>query len=66
MKDVRGFGLMIGVELEQTGAPFVEECFKRGFLINCAQERVLRFVPPLIVGQGEIDALTQVLDEVLP
>jgi len=44
----------------------VEECFKRGFLINCAQDRVLRFVPPLIVGQGEIDALSQVLDEVLP
>jgi acetylornithine aminotransferase len=66
VKDVRGFGLMIGVELEQTGAPFVEECFKRGFLINCAQDRVLRFVPPLIVGQGEIDALSQVLDEVLP
>lgn len=66
VRDVRGLGLMIGVELEQAGAPFVEECFKRGFLINCAQERVLRFVPPLIVGQEEIDALIEVLDEVLP
>jgi len=66
VKDVRGLGLMIGVELDQTGSPFVEECSKRGYLINCAQDRVLRFVPPLIVGQGEIDALSQVLDEVLP
>ena len=66
VREVRGLGLMIGVELEQPGAPFVEECFKRGFLINCAQEQVLRFVPPLVVGQDEINALIQVLDEVLP
>jgi acetylornithine/N-succinyldiaminopimelate aminotransferase len=66
VRDVRGLGLMIGMELEQAGAPFVEECFKRGFLTNCAQDRVLRFVPPLIVSQKEIDALVQALDQVLP
>ncbi len=66
MRDVRGLGLLIGVELEETGAPVVEECFRRGFLINCAQDRVLRFVPPLTLRQEEIDALIEVLDEVLP
>jgi acetylornithine/N-succinyldiaminopimelate aminotransferase len=65
IKEIRGLGLMVGVEIEQPGAPIVEACLKRGFLINCAQDKVLRFVPPLIVGKEEIDVLIQVLDEEL-
>jgi len=64
IKDVRGLGLMLGVELDAEGAPLVSACMERGFLINCVQERVLRFVPPLIMGKEEIDLLINCLDEV--
>ncbi len=64
IKDVRGLGLIIGVELGGPGAPVVEACRQKGFLIICAQERVLRFVPPLIVKKEEIDLLLEVLDNI--
>jgi len=65
IKEVRGLGLIIGVELDRPGAPVLEACVQRGFLINCAQEKVLRFVPPLVVTKKEIDQLIEVLDAVL-
>ena len=65
IKAVRGLGLIAGVELDRPGAPVVEACLQKGFLINAAQEKVLRFVPPLIVGRDEIDRLIKALDEVL-
>jgi len=64
IKDVRGLGLIIGVELDTPGAPVVEACRQKGFLIIGAQERVLRFVPPLIVGEKEIDLLLEALDNI--
>ena len=63
IKDIRGVGLIIGVELDVPGAPVVEACRKKGFLIISAQERVLRFVPPLVVGEKEIDLLLEALDD---
>ena len=63
--DVRGMGLLLGMELSVEGAPVVDACMKKGFLINCIQERVLRFAPPLIISREEIDALVECLDEVL-
>jgi acetylornithine/N-succinyldiaminopimelate aminotransferase len=65
VKEIRGLGLIVAVELDRAGAPIVEACLKRGFLINSAQERVLRFVPPLIIRKEEIDRLIETLDEVL-
>jgi acetylornithine/N-succinyldiaminopimelate aminotransferase len=65
IKEVRGLGLIIGVELDRPGAPVLEACVQRGFLINCAQEKVLRFVPPLVVTKKEIDPLIDALDSVL-
>ncbi len=65
IKNVRGSGLIIGVELDVPGAPVVEACREKGFLIICAQERVLRFVPPLIIGKEEIDLLLEALDNIL-
>jgi acetylornithine aminotransferase len=63
IKEVRGLGLILGVELDSPGAPIVDACLKDGFLINCAQEKVLRFVPPLIVSENEIDLLIESLDK---
>jgi len=64
IKEIRGLGLIIGMELAISGAPVVEACLKEGFLIICAQENVLRFVPPLIVQKDEIDLLVETLDKI--
>lgn len=64
IKDVRGIGLMIGVELSIDGNQVVKECLERGFLINCTAGNVLRFTPPIIIKQDEIDMLINELHEV--
>jgi acetylornithine aminotransferase len=64
IEDVRGVGLLLGMKLAEEGEPIVLECLKRGFIINCVQGNILRFVPPLIVTQDEIDRLIDCLDEV--
>jgi len=64
--DVRGIGLLIGMELEkEEGENLVNKCLERGFLVNCIQGRIIRFVPPLIISRGEIDELIMCLDEIL-
>jgi len=65
IKDVRGLGLILGLILERDGNDIVNVCMEKGFLINCIQETVLRFVPPLIIGKVEIDLLINCLDEIL-
>jgi len=65
IKEVRGLGLILGMEMDRPGAPIVTACIKEGVLINCAHEKVLRFIPPLIVGEEEIDLLVEILDKVL-
>ncbi len=62
--EVRGMGLLIGLELTKTGGPIVESCAKRGILINSISGNVLRFAPPLIVTEKEIDILVDVLEDV--
>jgi acetylornithine/N-succinyldiaminopimelate aminotransferase len=66
IKDVRGIGLLIGMELEkEEGENLVNKCLERGFLVNCIQGRIIRFVPPLIISKGEIDELITCLDKIL-
>lgn len=62
--DVRGIGLLLGMALNRPGAPVVAACMERGFLINCIQETILRFVPPLVITTAEIDALVACLDQI--
>jgi acetylornithine/N-succinyldiaminopimelate aminotransferase len=64
--DIRGKGLLIGMEID-TGIDkdagfFVTNCFKKGFIINGIQDKILRFAPPLIIEKTEIDRLVAVLD----
>jgi len=63
--EFRGQGLLLGIKLAIKGESLVNQCLQRGFLINCIQENILRFVPPLIVKTEEIDALIECLDELL-
>jgi acetylornithine aminotransferase len=65
VKEVRGLGLLQGMELAIDGKPVVTDCLARGLLINCTMDRVLRFVPPLIITQREIDRLLDTLSQVL-
>ncbi len=62
--EVRGLGLMLGLELTKTGGPIVEACARRGILINCTSGNVLRFTPPLIIIEKEIDHLIDVLEDI--
>lgn len=61
IKDVRGMGLMIGVELDKPGRSVVERMFEQGVLSNVAGGNVLRIVPPLIISQDEIEQAVDVL-----
>ena len=63
--DVRGLGLLLGMKLNFKGETLVTRCMQRGFLINCIQENILRFIPPLIIKKEEIDALIDCLEELL-
>ncbi len=65
VRDVRGLGLLLGMKLDFKGQVLVEKCLQRGFLINCIQENILRFIPPLTIEKESIDALIDCLDELL-
>ncbi len=65
IKDVRGQGLILGMELTIDGAPLVVKAMEKGLLINCTMGNVLRFVPPLIVSKDEIDEAVEILDGLL-
>ena len=66
--DVRGKGLLLGLELDAAidGKAIVQRMFEHRLLINCAAHNTLRFAPPLIIGEKEIQLLTDTLDKVLP
>ena len=66
VKEVRGKGLILGMELTKPGRDIVNACLEEGAIINCTVGTVLRFVPPLIVTKEQIDELMAVLEKVLP
>ena len=65
IKQVRGFGLMIGVELDIPGQQFVTGAMDEGLLINCTHDVVLRFLPPYIITEAEVDRALDRLKKVL-
>jgi acetylornithine/N-succinyldiaminopimelate aminotransferase len=64
LKEVRGFGLMIGVDMEIPGKQMVLDAMAEGLLINCTHETVLRFLPPYIVTEKDVDAAMKVLSKI--
>jgi acetylornithine/N-succinyldiaminopimelate aminotransferase len=62
---VRGIGLMIGVQLTGPGSEIADKCLEKGLRINCTNETVLRFMPPMIVTKSQIDEAIDILDGVL-
>lgn len=65
IRDVRGNGLLIGIELDGPGNGVVDACRHAGLLINCTMERVLRLSPPLIVSRPEVDRAVDIIEQVL-
>ncbi len=63
--EVRGLGLMIGVELAVEGKPVVDECLNQGLIINCTQGKVLRIMPALNVSRKQIDKALAILEAAL-
>ncbi len=63
IKEVRGFGLMVGVDLKFKGADVVNKMMDKGVLANCTEETVIRLVPPLIISKEELDRVFDVLIE---
>ncbi len=64
VRELRGHGLMIGVDLNIPGKQIVLDAMEQGLLINCTHDTVLRFLPPYIVGEAEIDRGVRILKKV--
>jgi acetylornithine aminotransferase len=65
IKEVRGYGLMIGIEMFEPAMPFVEKLMLLGVLVNCTNENVIRLLPPYIITQDEIDIFISKFEKVL-
>ena len=68
ISEIRGEGLILGAQLDKpklTGVEIVNECMKRGAIINCTVGTVLRFIPPLIITPAQVDEVINILDGVL-
>jgi len=64
IREVRGFGLMIGIELDLPGKSIVEDALAEGLLINCTSENVIRLLPPYIITDPEVDRAIKILTKV--
>jgi acetylornithine aminotransferase len=64
VEEVRGKGLLVGIQLSVPGADMVTRCREKGFLVNCIQDNILRLAPPLVISRDEIDGLVQCLDDI--
>lgn len=68
ISEIRGEGLILGAQLDKPklkGVEIVNECMKRGAIINCTVGTVLRFIPPLIITPAQVDEVINILDDVL-
>ena len=64
-KEARGKGLILALELAVPAKPIVDRCLQLGLLILTAGDQILRFVPPLIIGETEVDEALSILDQAL-
>jgi acetylornithine/N-succinyldiaminopimelate aminotransferase len=65
IREVRGQGLMLGVDLAVEGAPFVQQALRRGLLINCTHDHILRLLPAFIVRAQEVAEFLRIFETVL-
>lgn len=65
VREVRGFGLMVGVELEGDAAPIAERMLANGVLVNVANRNVMRILPPLILANSHVDKFSTIFEAIL-
>lgn len=65
IKEIRGIGLMIGIEINGSASDIATACRDKGLIIGTAGTEVVRLVPPLIIGKQEIDMAVDILEETL-
>ncbi len=65
IREVRGLGLMVGVELKKEAAPYLEALAAKGVLALFAGPTVIRFLPPLVITREELDKVAEAVEEVL-
>ena len=63
--DVRGTGLLLGLELDGPAAPLAEDMMKKGYLVTVVQERTLRFTPPLTISEEDMNSMLSALSDTL-
>ncbi len=64
ISEVRGYGLMIGIQLTVPGGDLVSRAREEGLLINCTHDTVLRFLPPYILTKAQVDEAVEILEKV--
>jgi acetylornithine/LysW-gamma-L-lysine aminotransferase len=65
IREVRGLGLMIGIELKEKAGPYVQALMEKGVIVLLAGANVIRLLPPLVITKEEIDQALKALKEVL-
>jgi predicted acetylornithine/succinylornithine family transaminase len=65
IREIRGEGLMLGLDLDVEGAPYVAEALKQGLLINCTHDHILRFLPPFILTAQQVKEGLSKIESVL-
>jgi LysW-gamma-L-lysine/LysW-L-ornithine aminotransferase len=65
IREVRGLGLMLGIELKEKAGPYVQHLMEKGIIVLLAGATVIRILPPLVISREEIDRVLSALKEVL-
>jgi acetylornithine/LysW-gamma-L-lysine aminotransferase len=65
IREIRGLGLMIGIELKEKAKPAIQSLMEKGVLTLPSGMTVIRLLPPLTIGTEDLDFVAQKLDEVL-
>jgi acetylornithine/LysW-gamma-L-lysine aminotransferase len=65
IREVRGLGLLVGVELKKKSAPYIQALMERGVMALAAGMNVLRFLPPLVITREQLDSVAGTLQQIL-
>lgn len=65
IKDIRGIGLLIGIELNEDAAKYIEIALQKGIILNKVKPTIIRIVPPLVISEKEIDKSIEIIKEIL-
>jgi len=65
IREVRGEGLILGIDLATEGAPFVQEALRQSLLINCTHDHILRLLPPYVIRHKDVAEFLRKFEAVL-